>query len=291
MGASSRCHVIELRLFGGLDLRRSAGRELASILTQPKRFALLAFLAAATPYRLHRRDTVLGLFWPELDQEHARAALRQALHGLRQGLGADVLTSRGDEEVGVDEQRLSCDVRTFHQALEARDWSQALELYRGGLLEGFFLSDAPEFERWLEDERARLRNHACQAAWTLAQRSKADGDFARTAQLARRAAALVPDDEETLRRLVALLDDLGDRVGAVQVYEEFARRVAGAYQVEPAAETKALIALVRSREAASAPVSRPAPASFTASQAAAQAPSAGSTMPAARRCTPPGKRR
>jgi len=282
--------VIELRLFGGLDLRRSDGRELDSILTQPKRVALLAFLATATPYRLHRRDTLLGLFWPELDQEHARAALRQALHGLRQGLGADVLTSRGDEEVGVHEQRLWCDVRAFHQALEASDWSRALELYRGGLLEGFFLSDAPEFERWLEVERARLRNRACQAAWTLAQQSKAEGDFAGTAQWARRAAALVPDDEETLRRLVALLDDLGDRVGAVKVYEEFARRVAVEYQVEPAAETKALIALVRSREAASPPVLRPAPASFTARPAAAQRPSAASIEPAARRFTLPGKR-
>src|SRR5256886_16106378 len=68
MAASSRCHVIELRLFGGLDLRRSDGRELDSILTQPKRVALLAFLATATPYRLHRRDTLLGLFWPELDR-------------------------------------------------------------------------------------------------------------------------------------------------------------------------------------------------------------------------------
>src|SRR5256885_12603278 len=109
MGALSGDHVIDLRLLGGLDLRRSGGRELGSILTQPKRVAVLAFLAAATPYHLHRRDTLLGFFWPELDQEHARAALRQALHGLRQSLGSDVLTSRGDEEVGVDEQRLSCD--------------------------------------------------------------------------------------------------------------------------------------------------------------------------------------
>src|SRR2546425_4187486 len=181
MGALSGAHVIELRLLGGLDLRRSDGRELDSILTQPKRVALLAFLAAATPYRLHRRDTLLGLFWPELDQEHARAALRQALHGLRQGLGADVLTSRGDEEVGVHDQRLWCDVRAFHHAFEASDWGHALELYRGSLLEGFFLSDSPEFERWLEVERARLRNRACQAAWTLAQQSKAEGDFAGTA--------------------------------------------------------------------------------------------------------------
>src|SRR2546425_1234364 len=274
--------MIELGLLGGLDLRRSDGRDLESILTQPKRVALLAFLAAATPYRLHRRDILLGLFWPELDQNHARAAVRQALHGLRQGLGTDVVTSRGDEEVGVDEQRLWCDVRAFQHALEASHWSSALELYRGGLLEGFFLSDSPEFERWLEDERTRLRNRACEAAWTLAQRSKAEGDFARAAHWGRRTAALVPGDEETLRRLVALLDDLGDRVGAVRVYEEFAKRVAVEFQVQPAAETKALVALVRSREAASAPTLSRVPA--------AQPASAALSRPAARRFTMPGKR-
>ena len=261
--------MIELRLLGGLDLRRGGGLKVDGFLTQPKRVALLAFLAAATPPRFHRRDTLLGLFWPELDQEHARAALRQALHGLRRGLGTDVLTSRGDEEVGVDEQRLWCDVRTFHQALEANDWRRALELYQGGLLEGFFLSDSPEFERWLEEERAQLRNRACQAAWALAQRGRVEGDAALAAQWARRAASLLPDDEEMVRRLIAFLDEMGDRVGAMRVYEEFAGRAASEYQVDPAVETKALIALVRSREAASPPVSRPAAASFPAPQAAA----------------------
>src|SRR5256712_73861 len=281
---------MELGLLGGLDRRSSDGRELDSILTQPKRVALLAFLATATPYRLHRRDTLLGLFWPELDQEHAGAALRQALHGLRQGLGADVLTSRGDEEVGVHEQRLWCDVRAFHQALEASDWSRALELYRGGLLEGFFLSDAPEFERWLEVERARLRNRACQAAWTLAQQSKAEGDFAGTAQGARRAGGPAPDDEGPPRGLAALRDDLEAGGEAVRVNKESGRRVAVEYKVEPAPESKPLIALGRSREAASPPVLRPAPPSFTAPPAAVERPSAASIEPAARRFTLPGKR-
>ncbi len=75
--------MIALRLFGGLELRGSDGLQLDTVLTQPKRVALLAFLAAAAPHRFHRRDTLLGLLWPELDQEHARAALRQALHSRR----------------------------------------------------------------------------------------------------------------------------------------------------------------------------------------------------------------
>lgn len=244
--------MIELRLFGGVDLRRSDGHQLDAVLTQPKRVALLAFLAAATPHRFHRRDTLLALFWPELDQVHARAALRQALHSLRRAFDTEVLTSRGDEEVGLEERALWCDVRAFRQALDEGDVTTGLELYRGGLLEGFFLSGSPEFERWLEAERSRLRDRACNAAWALAERSRAEGDARRAAHWVRRAASLVPENEEMLRRVITLLDELGDRVGAVQVYEEFAKRAAGEYAVEPAAETKALIASVRSREASSA---------------------------------------
>src|SRR2546425_837325 len=81
--------MIEFRLLGALHLTDAEGREVQSLLTRPRRLALLAYLAAATPRRLHRRDSLLALFWPELDQEHARAALRQALHVVREALGAD----------------------------------------------------------------------------------------------------------------------------------------------------------------------------------------------------------
>src|SRR2546427_8673502 len=71
--------MIELRMLGRLSLTGADGREVRGLLGQPRRLALLAYLAAASPQGFHRRDTLLALFWPELDQEHARAALRQAL--------------------------------------------------------------------------------------------------------------------------------------------------------------------------------------------------------------------
>src|SRR5439155_160938 len=83
--------MIEFRLLGTLHLTDAEGREVKSLLTRPRRLALLAYLAAATPRGFHRRDTLLALFWPELDQEHARAALRQALHVLRGAFGAGMV--------------------------------------------------------------------------------------------------------------------------------------------------------------------------------------------------------
>src|SRR5438876_7540783 len=118
--------MIELRMLGTLSLTSADGRDVRALLGQPRRLALLAYLAAATPRGLHRRDTLLALFWPELDQEHARAALRQALHVVREALGDDVVVTRGDEDVGIQADRLWCDVAAFDRAVAAGRSAEAL---------------------------------------------------------------------------------------------------------------------------------------------------------------------
>src|SRR5881296_463771 len=216
--------MIEFRLLGTLHLTDAEGREVTSLLTRSRRLALLAYLAAATPRGFHRRDTLLALFWPELDQEHARAALRQALHVVRSALGADVVVTRGDEEIGLNVDHLWCDVVAFDEAIAAQRFGEALELYRGELLDGFFISGAPEFERWLERERARLRERASQGAWALAEERAAAGDPVEAGRLAQRAADLLPADETMARLLMTFLNKLGDRAAAIRVYEAFVSR-------------------------------------------------------------------
>ncbi|HEY6110512.1 MAG TPA: BTAD domain-containing putative transcriptional regulator, partial [Gemmatimonadales bacterium] len=245
--------MIEFRTFGTLELSGPNSREYLGVLTQPKRVALLAYLATAPPHRFHRRDSLLALFWPELDKDHARAALRQALHGLRRALGADAVASRGDDDVAVDERALWSDVRAFDQVVAADDHAAALELYQGDFLTGFFLSGAREFEQWVERERARLRRAACRAASVLAQRCQTAGDSGRAAEYARRALSLAPDDEGLLRQLITVLDALGDRAGAVAAYDGFTRQLMDEFAAEPSVETQRLITAVRSRELTAAP--------------------------------------
>ncbi len=242
--------MIELRLLGSVSLTDADGREVRSVLAQPRRLALLAYLAAATPRGMRRRDSLLPLFWPDQDQGHARTALRQAIRVLRGALGAEAIAGRGDEEVGLDLGRVSCDVAAFDRAIEAGQTREAMDLYRGGLLEGFFVSDAPEFERWLETARARLREAAARAARALVERAETHGHVTTAVQWARRAAQLEPNDEAAVRRLIVVLDHHGERAGALAAYEAFAARLAADYEAEPAAETQALVAAVRARERA-----------------------------------------
>jgi serine/threonine-protein kinase len=236
--------LVELRLLATPDVRIE-GRNTPAVPAQPKRLALLAYLAAAVPYGFHRRDTLLALLWPESDQEHARTALRKAVHFLRQELGREVVASRGDEELGLAATRVWCDVREFAARLDQGALTEALSLYQGDLLPGLFVSEAPEFERWLEEERAGLRARAAEAAWTLAGRLERDENVEEAARWGRWAWARAPDDERGVRRLIGLLARLGDRIGALRVYEEFADRLARDYEAAPSTETRQLVDAVR----------------------------------------------
>jgi TolB-like protein/DNA-binding SARP family transcriptional activator len=237
--------VIELRILGTLQLSASDGRDLESLARQSKRTALLVYLAAAVPNGLQRRDTLLALFWPELDETRARAALSQALYVLRNTLGDQGIVTRGDDEVGLSRDVVWCDARAFEAALDAGQPAEALALYRGGLLDGFFVSDAPEFGRWLERERERLRERAAEGAWAHGEARAAARDVVQAARWARWAAALAPADEVVVRRLMTFLRDLGDRAAALRVYAAFAERLTQEYELEPSTETRALAAAIR----------------------------------------------
>ena len=88
--------VIQLHLFGTLDVAAPDGRDVRPLLAQPKRLALLAYLAARLAGEFVRRDTLLGVFWPDLDQQHARTVLRKTVFHLRHALGGETVIGRGE---------------------------------------------------------------------------------------------------------------------------------------------------------------------------------------------------
>jgi serine/threonine-protein kinase len=239
--------MIRFRTLGTLDLTDSQGREIRSLLRSPKLLALLSYLAMARPPGFHRRDTLVALLWPELDHAHARNALRQAVHTLREALGRGVVQGRGEEELGIDQQCLWCDVRELEMALDGEKPEQALELYGGELLGGLHVSGAPDFERWLDEERDHVRRRACEAARLLIDRDEAAGNPAGAARWARRLTELSPSDEPAVRRLIQLLHAAGDRAGAVLAYEDFERRLARDLELEPSTGTRSLVESVRAQ--------------------------------------------
>lgn len=237
--------MIELSVLGPHVLRGSDGREITSLPAQPKRFALLAYLAlGGDGYR--RRDTLAAIFWPDLDQFAARRALRNTLYHLRAALGDDVIVTRGDDAVSINAATLTTDVTKLGEAVEAGHYEDAVAAYRGELLAGIHFVDAGEaFEEWLSGERLRVTNLVVRAIAALVERDEQAGDFAGAGQWAQRACSLMPGDEHWLRRAMTLLDRGSDTGGALHLHEAYSRRLAADFDATPSAETQALAARIR----------------------------------------------
>jgi len=138
-----------------------------------RRLALLAVLAASGD-RGRSRDQLLPLFWPEVTQSRARHSLDQLLYALRSSIGDSLFA--GANPVRLDPGVMSSDVGDFNAAVERGDARAAVEAYRGPFLDGFFLSDAPEFERWVESERSRFATSYASALERLARNADAAGE-------------------------------------------------------------------------------------------------------------------
>ncbi|MEP6475275.1 MAG: BTAD domain-containing putative transcriptional regulator, partial [Gemmatimonadota bacterium] len=253
--------MLQLRTFGRLELLAGEPAALHLLPAQPKPLALLSYLAVATPRGPHRRDALLALFWPELREEEARRALRQALHRLRYHVGDELLRTERDGQIGIVDQGAWCDAVAFEQALDAGHPAEALALYQGAFLDGIFVADvSPDFEQWVDLTRTRLAGRAAEAAGALAAEARRTGDQSAEMRWAAQASRLAPDAEPHLRALMAALTDQGDRTGALRAYQSFADRIAEDFGAVPVAETAALAQALRAGPSGTGPsTASPAP--------------------------------
>jgi DNA-binding SARP family transcriptional activator/TolB-like protein len=205
--------MLHLRTFGGLGLQQD-GSLLDGANAQRKALALLAVLAAAGAAGVGREKVML-LLWPESDADRARGALKQRLHTLRRQLGsADAIL--GTAELRLNPEYIESDVARFRAALEAGEPEAAVSLYHGPFLDGVHLDGAPEFDEWLEQQRAELERGCREALERLACAAEAEGELERAAAWWRRLQAADPLNGRVALRLMQALEASGDRAAALQ---------------------------------------------------------------------------
>jgi TolB-like protein/DNA-binding SARP family transcriptional activator/Flp pilus assembly protein TadD len=212
--------VLDLRLFGGACIIDESG-PLRGPLAQRRRLALLALLAASPDGRM-AREKLCCYLWPDSPEEDARASVVDAVYALRKGLGRDVLLSVGDE-IRLNPERIGSDVQRFRTAFAAGDHEQAVGLYAGPFLDGFYVPGADEFERWTEAER-QLRTHEyARALEGLAVRHDAAGDAAGAVDALLRLSRHDPYSSRVALTLMRALAAAGDREAAVHHATAFQR--------------------------------------------------------------------
>lgn len=146
----------ELRILGAPDLRAPDGRRLTSVLSQPSRLSLLAYLALAPgPVT---RAAVVADFWPESDETRARNALSQAVFHLRRSLDKQTVRSVEGDRLWVPPERLWCDARAL--LTEPRPPEDVVRSADEELLAGWNADGSQPLQEWLDSQRRKVRERA-----------------------------------------------------------------------------------------------------------------------------------
>jgi len=247
--------MFSLLVFGGISLEGDAG-PLSGRATQRHRLALLALLASAHPRGL-LREKLVAYLWPERGPHHARNLLNQAVHAVRSAVGDGAIISAGDE-LRLEPAVLGCDLIAFERAMAEEHFGRAVACYRGLFLDGFFLPDAGEFERWLDVERRRLAERYRRALEELARAATVAGSGRAAVEWWRRLAADDPYNADVALQLMRALEAVGERAAAIETARVYAVLVSGDLDAEPDPAVLALAERMRT-----APVPRVPPSSET----------------------------
>jgi len=238
--------MLRLQTFGGLSLSRGT-ENLTGAVTQRRRLALLALLAVAGDIGVSR-DKLLAYLWPEASAERARHVLNQLLYAQRRQVGGDGQGEElflGRKTLRLNPTSIATDVAEFEAGFAADDPARAAEAYGGPFLDGFFVKDAPEFERWVEEQRSRFAVRAAEAMTAAARRADASGDTAGAASWWRRAAGTDPYDGRLALGLLQAMVRAGDRPGALREAARYEERLRQELGVAPDASFQQAVAGVR----------------------------------------------
>jgi DNA-binding SARP family transcriptional activator len=244
---------LALRLFGVPGIRLDE-REL-SIGLSGKALALLAYLALAAP-ALVSRGKLAGLLWPDKAEEAAGYRLRHTLWELRRSLGVNG-TDQESAWLGANDTHcwldpnagIAVDVLTFaHGVAEAAPdparLAAAVALYRGDLLDGLNLRDAPLFDEWLLVERERWQLAYLDALWRLARLQQAAADDAEAERTFHRLIAADPLRERSYRGMMGLHHRRGERAAALRIYQQCVRTLDAEMGITPSAVSEQLRRLI-----------------------------------------------
>ncbi len=227
----------QISLFGTLSISED-GRP-SELLRNAKGCALLVHLLIRG--QPETRDYLADLLWDSSNTASSLRNLRVLLTRIRPHLPGLDITRRtiayrlqGDE--AVDYLALAAGLSEDNSQMLA-----ALQLYRGELLEGFYLDDAPRFMEWLTVERERMRRTVLDAHARLCLTLASEKRWQEGADVAARWLRIDNLDEEALRWRLQFLAANGQLTTALQIYEDFRQLLREELDAEPEAATLALV--------------------------------------------------
>jgi len=222
--------TLRLHTFGSVYLSRDA-EILSGPAGQRRLLAILAILATVGDRGISR-DKLLALLWSDGEPDKSRHALTQSLYHIRKALGVEKLFLSG-ADVRLNPGVLASDVADFQRAIADQRLAEAVGLYRGAFLDGFYLNGDPDFEFWVAAERDRFARQFASALESLAASAAVSG--ARAAEIRWRGRLVEHDplNGPAVAKLMTCLMATGDHAAALQRARLHESRMRSALDLPP----------------------------------------------------------
>ncbi len=201
------------------------------------------------------RETLMEVFWPDVDPDSARNSLNVAIHSIRQMLKrslppqTNILILKQDKYFFNPSVRVKLDYEDFRfsvkrgQQIELRegiqyaisDYEEATRLYNGDLLEDSLYDD------WSYTERENLKEHYLYVLDRLSEHYCKARKFKVSQHYCRKLLEKDECREDIHRRMMHCLFQTGHRGLAVKQYKKCETAMLTHLDIMPGAETKTLL--------------------------------------------------
>jgi DNA-binding SARP family transcriptional activator len=222
--------VYTLTTLGGLSVVGPAG--LRTRLAPRKRALALLTLAASSAKEGISRDRAMALLWPELDTASARNNLKQTVFGIRQALEVEVF-DRTSPNIRLEPREITVDLHHFEHALAVGAHEDAVGDYAGPFLDGFFLPNLVDFDRWVERVRQRLDLGYARALESLAVRARLRGDVSAAIHWYRRLVEYDPVSTSSVLGLMLTLVTASEPLEALKYYQQHVKLLRDEFDAVP----------------------------------------------------------
>ena len=251
-------------------------------LSMRKAEALLAYLAVEH-HQTHSRDSLVGLFWPEVLTDKARLSLRVTLSRMKAafeeaGVALPIYATK--QTVQFVHDGCWSDVAEFTRLLHSGDGhghradelcevcqpeiAHAVSLYRTTFLDGLYLDECPLFDEWLFMQRERFRMQVLAALGKLTAFHLRQGQPGQALTQALRQLEIDPLHEEAHHAVMQSYLNLGRRADALRQYEICRAVLLQELGMEPALAMRHLFEQIQKDGGALAPMPQVATAPTTA---------------------------
>ena len=244
---------LTIRMLGPVEIVRDPTRPLAADAWTTRRARDILCFIASRRHRRASKDTIIDMFWGEIDFEVVEKNFHPTISHIRKALNSNqplkqnfLLYRDGDYQLNsefsyqIDLEEFDALLTTGENARRARQfetciqaYESASELYRGEFMQG-------SYEPWVEEQRTYYREQYLRLLEVLANVAQKSEDWARSMQLAKR---IIQEDQfrEDIHCLVMRAHAaMGNRSAVREHFEGLKALLAAELGVEPSAETRRL---------------------------------------------------